>query len=59
MQIALNAARSKADADYVRRIQSKIRGNVVLPPDIQFPPSPWLWQSMQLGLPLPAFVWIL
>jgi colicin import membrane protein len=33
-QIALNAARSKADADYVRRIQSKIRGNVVLPPDM-------------------------
>lgn len=33
-QIALNAARTKADADYIRRIQSKIRGNVVLPPDM-------------------------
>lgn len=33
-QIALNAARTKADADYIRRIQSKIRGNVVLPPDL-------------------------
>ena len=28
------AARSRAEADYVRRIQSKVRGNVVLPPDI-------------------------
>jgi len=33
-QVALNAARTKADADYIRRIQSKIRGNVVLPPDM-------------------------
>jgi colicin import membrane protein len=33
-QIALNAARVKADADYIRRIQSKIRGNLVLPPDM-------------------------
>jgi colicin import membrane protein len=33
-QIALNAARAKADADYIRRIQGKIRGNVVLPPDM-------------------------
>src|SRR5215470_4461163 len=33
-QIALNAARAKADADYIRRIQSKIRGNVILPPDM-------------------------
>ena len=28
------AARSRAEADYIRRIQSKVRGNVVLPPDI-------------------------
>ena len=28
------AARARAEADYVRRIQSKVRGNVVLPPDI-------------------------
>ena len=33
-QIALNAARAKADADYIRRVQAKIRGNVVLPPDM-------------------------
>ena len=33
-QVALNTARAKADADYIRRIQSKIRGNVVLPPDM-------------------------
>src|SRR5215472_5258373 len=33
-QIAMNAARVKADADYIRRIQAKIRGNVILPPDI-------------------------
>ena len=28
------AARARAEADYVRRIQSKVKGNVVLPPDI-------------------------
>jgi len=28
------AARSRAEADYIRRIQSKVKGNVVLPPDI-------------------------
>ena len=28
------AARAKADADYIRRIQAKIRGNVVVPPDL-------------------------
>jgi colicin import membrane protein len=33
-QIALNAARAKADADYIRRIQAKIRGNVIVPPDM-------------------------
>ncbi|HVP87877.1 MAG TPA: energy transducer TonB, partial [Casimicrobiaceae bacterium] len=29
-----HAARAKADADYIRRIQAKIRGNVILPPDM-------------------------
>ncbi len=28
------SARSRAEADYIRRIQSKVRGNVTLPPDI-------------------------
>jgi colicin import membrane protein len=28
------AARARAEADYVRRIQSKVKGNVVLPPDM-------------------------
>ena len=27
-------ARSRAEADYIRRIQSKVRGNVTLPPDM-------------------------
>lgn len=31
---AANAAQSKAIADYVGKIQAKVRGNVVLPPDI-------------------------
>jgi colicin import membrane protein len=31
---AADAAHARADADYVRRIQAKIRGNVVLPPDL-------------------------
>jgi colicin import membrane protein len=31
---ATDAARAKADADYIRRIQAKIRGNVVVPPDM-------------------------
>jgi len=31
---AADAARAKADADYIRRIQGKIRGNVVVPPDM-------------------------
>lgn len=34
-----DAARAKADADYVRRIQAKIRGNVVVPPDIPGDPE--------------------
>ena len=34
-QIAANAAAlSRAEADYIRRIQAKIRGNVTLPPDL-------------------------
>jgi colicin import membrane protein len=28
------AARARSEADYIRRIQSKIKGNVVLPPDL-------------------------
>ena len=31
---AADAARAKADADYIRRIQAKVRGNVVVPPDM-------------------------
>jgi colicin import membrane protein len=31
---ATDAARAKVDADYIRRIQAKIRGNVVVPPDL-------------------------
>lgn len=31
---ATDVARAKADADYIRRIQAKIRGNVVVPPDM-------------------------
>ena len=28
------AARTRAEADYIRRIQSKVKGNVILPPDM-------------------------
>jgi colicin import membrane protein len=28
------AARARAEADYIRRIQTKVRGNVILPPDM-------------------------
>jgi colicin import membrane protein len=31
---AADAARAKADADYIRRVQAKIRSNVVVPPDM-------------------------
>ena len=31
---AAAASRDRAEADYVRRIQAKVRGNVILPPDI-------------------------
>jgi colicin import membrane protein len=33
-KIATDQARARADADYIRRIQAKIRGNVTLPPDL-------------------------
>jgi colicin import membrane protein len=33
------AARSRAEADYIRRIQSKVKGNVVLPPDMNGNPE--------------------
>jgi len=33
-KIAADQARARADADYIRRIQAKIRGNVTLPPDL-------------------------
>jgi colicin import membrane protein len=32
-------ARAKADADYIRRIQAKVRGNVTLPPDLNGNPE--------------------
>jgi colicin import membrane protein len=31
---AENTARARAEADWIRRIQAKVRGNVILPPDI-------------------------
>ena len=33
-KVAADTARVKADADYIRRIQAKVKGNVTLPPDI-------------------------
>jgi colicin import membrane protein len=33
-KVAADQARARADADYIRRIQAKIRGNVTLPPDL-------------------------
>ena len=33
------AARSRAEADYIRRIQAKVKGNVVLPPDMNGNPE--------------------
>jgi colicin import membrane protein len=38
-KVAADAARAKADADYIRRIQAKIRGNVVVPPDMSGSPE--------------------
>jgi colicin import membrane protein len=32
-------ARSRAEADYIRRIQAKVKGNVVLPPDMNGNPE--------------------
>jgi colicin import membrane protein len=36
---AADTAHAKADADYVRRIQAKIRGNLVVPPDLKGNPE--------------------
>jgi colicin import membrane protein len=33
-QDAETAARTRAEADYIRRIQAKVKGNVTLPPDL-------------------------
>jgi colicin import membrane protein len=33
------AAAARAEADYIRRIQAKIKGNVVLPPDLSGNPE--------------------
>jgi len=38
-QVAAEQARARADADYVRRIQAKVRGNVTLPPDLNGNPE--------------------
>ena len=36
---AAAAARTRAEADYIRRIQSKVKGNVTLPPDMSGSPE--------------------
>ena len=33
-KVASETARARADIDYIRRIQAKVRGNVTLPPDL-------------------------
>ena len=38
-QVAADQARAKAAADYIRRIQAKVRGNVTLPPDLNGNPE--------------------
>ena len=38
-KVAAEQTRAKADADYIRRIQAKIRGNVTLPPDLNGNPE--------------------
>jgi colicin import membrane protein len=38
-KVATEQTRAKADADYIRRIQAKIRGNVTLPPDLNGNPE--------------------
>jgi colicin import membrane protein len=44
---AERAARSRLEADYVRRIQAKIKGNIVLPPDLAGNPEA-LFEVVQL-----------
>ena len=41
------AARARAEADYVRRIQTKVKGNVILPPDMAGNPEA-IFDVMQL-----------
>jgi colicin import membrane protein len=38
-KVSADAARASADADYVRRIQAKVRGNLTLPPDMSGNPE--------------------
>jgi len=38
-KVAADQAHAKADADYIRRIQAKVRGNVTLPPDLNGNPE--------------------
>lgn len=38
-QAAAGAARSKAEADWIRRIQAKVKGNVIVPPDLAGNPT--------------------
>ncbi len=38
-KVATDTARARADADYVRRIQAKVRGNLTLPPDLMGNPE--------------------
>jgi colicin import membrane protein len=38
-RVVADQTRAKADADYIRRIQAKIRGNVTLPPDLNGNPE--------------------
>src|SRR6266567_1008294 len=38
-RVATDTARARADADYVRRIQAKVRGNLTLPPDLMGNPE--------------------
>jgi colicin import membrane protein len=41
------AARARAEADYIRRIQSKVKGNVTLPPDLAGNPEA-IFEVLQL-----------
>jgi len=38
-QAAAGAARSKAETDWIRRIQAKVKGNVIVPPDLAGNPT--------------------